>query len=205
MQIIELLTSDIHIDSDEQITLLNKLKDMSQGTFYLLENLLNWSRSQRSEITYAPRLFIINELVTESISLLSGTAGQKSIEIQFECQANYSVYADYDMINLVFRNLLSNAIKFTRQGGLIRIRIYEQDDYILTEIADNGVGISRDVADKLFTKNQFHSTYGTNNEKGTDLGLALCKDFVQRNNGTIGVESTSGKGSKFTFTVPANK
>nr|WP_319999805.1 sensor histidine kinase [uncultured Draconibacterium sp.] len=109
------------------------------------------------------------------------------------------------MINLVFCNLLSNAIKFTRQGGLIRIRIYEQDDYILTEIADNGVGISRDVADKLFTKNQFHSTYGTNNEKGTDLGLALCKDFVQRNNGTIGVESTSGKGSKFTFIVSANK
>ncbi len=205
MQVIELLTSDIHIDSDEQITLLNQLKDMSQGTFYLLENLLNWSRSQRSEITYAPRLFIINELVNESISLLSATAGQKSIEIQFECQANYSVYADFDMINLIFRNLLSNAIKFTRQGGLIRIRIYEQKDYILTEITDNGIGISRDVADKLFTKNQFHSTYGTNNEKGTGLGLALCTDFVQRNNGTIGVESTPGKGSKFTFTVPANK
>lgn len=204
MQLVELLTSNIQIDPDKQTFLLNELKDMSQGTFYLLENLLNWSRSQRSEIVYAPRIFIINELINENISLLSGTASQKSIKIQFESQVNYSVYADYDMINLVFRNLLSNAIKFTRQEGLICISVFERDGYILTEIADNGVGMSRDMADKLFAENQFHSTYGTNNEKGTGLGLALCKDFVQKNNGTIWAESTLGRGSKFTFTVPTN-
>lgn len=204
MQIIELLTSDIQVNPDMQATLLYELKDMSKSTFYLLENLLNWSRSQRSEIVYNPRSIIVNELINENISLLSATAGQKSINIQFEVHTNFSVYADYDMINLVIRNLLSNAIKFTRIGGLIKINIFEQDDFVQTEIADNGVGMSQEMVDKLFTENQFHSTYGTNNEKGTGLGLVLCKDFVQRNNGTIKVESTLGEGSKFIFTIPIN-
>jgi PAS domain S-box-containing protein len=203
MQIIELLTSDIQVNPDMQINLLNDLKDMSKSTFYLLENLLNWSRSQRSDIVYNPRSIILNELINENISLLSATAGQKSIHIQFESQAKYAAYADYDMINLVIRNLLSNAIKFTRTGGLIMIHISEKESFIETDIVDNGIGMSQKIADKLFENNQFHTTYGTNNEKGSGLGLVLCKDFVERNSGTIRVESILGKGSKFTFTVPA--
>ena len=203
MQIIELLTSDIQVTPDIQNNLLNDLKDMSKSTFYLLENLLNWSRSQRSDIVYNPRPIIINELINENISLLSAAAGQKSIHIQFECKAKYAAYADYDMINLVVRNLLSNAIKFTRTGGLIIIHISEKGDFIETDIIDNGIGMPQEIADKIFVNNQFHTTYGTNNEKGSGLGLVLCKDFVARNGGTIRVESTLDKGSKFTFTVPA--
>jgi len=203
MQIIELLTSDIEVNPDMQAALLYELKDMSKNTFYLLENLLNWSRSQRSEIVYNPRSIIINELINENVSLLSVTAGQKSINIKFEVHINFSIYADYDMINLVIRNLLSNAIKFTRIGGLIEIKLSEKNGFVETEITDNGVGMSQEMVDKLFTENQFHSTYGTNNEKGTGLGLVLCKDFIRRNNGSIRVESTLEKGSKFIFTVPS--
>ncbi|MDD2612875.1 MAG: PAS domain S-box protein [Bacteroidales bacterium] len=202
MQIIELLTSDLQVNPDMQADLLNELKDMSKNTFYLLENLLNWSRSQRSDIVYNPRSIIINELINDNISLLSPAAGQKSIRIQFESQAKQAVFADFDMINLVIRNLLSNAIKFTRTGGLITITISEKNGFIETTVEDNGVGIPQEIADKLFTDNQFHTTYGTNNEKGSGLGLVLCKDFVRRNGGSISVESILEKGSKFIFTVP---
>jgi len=202
MQVIELLTSDIEITQDVQDSLLLELKDMSKNTFYLLENLLNWSRSQRSEIVYNPRFIIVNELIKENILLLTNTARQKSITLQFEADANYSAYVDYDMINLVIRNILSNGIKFTRSKGLIVIHISEQNGFVEVEITDNGVGMSQDVADKLFTDNNFHSTYGTGNEKGSGLGLVLCKDFVQRNGGFIKVESVLDKGSRFIFTLP---
>jgi PAS domain S-box-containing protein len=203
MQIIELLTSDLQVNPDMQADLLNELKDMSKNTFYLLENLLNWSRSQRSDIVYNPRSIIINELINDNISLLSPAARQKSIRIQFESQAKQAIYVDFDMINLVIRNLLSNAIKFTRTGGLITITISEKNDFIETVVEDNGVGMPQEIADKLFTDNQFHTTYGTNDEKGSGLGLVLCKDFVQRNGGSISVESILKKGSKFKFTMPA--
>jgi len=202
MQVIELLTSDIQITPDVQDSLLLELKDMSKNTFYLLENLLSWSRSQRSEIVYNPRTIIVNELIKENISLLANAAGQKTITLQFETKANYSAYADYDMVNLVVRNLLSNGIKFTRVGGLIVIHISDRKEFIEVEIADNGVGMSQEVADKLFTDNNFHSTYGTGNEKGSGLGLVLCKDFVHRNGGSIRVESVQDKGSRFIFTLP---
>jgi len=204
MQIIELLTSDMEIAPDLRVSLLDELKSMSKNTFYLLENLLNWSRSQRSEIICSPKLIIINELIIQNISLLSTSASQKSIDIQFAEKTNYEVYADYDMINLVIRNLLSNAIKFTQSQGLITISISEQSEFLEVAIADNGVGMSQEIVDKLFIDNQFHSTYGTNREKGSGLGLVLCKDFVLRNGGQIRAESILGEGSKFIFTVPIN-
>lgn len=203
MQIIELLTSDVDISSDMKAELLNELKITSKNTFYLLENLLNWSRSQRSEIVCNPKPFIMNELIAQNILLLSVTASQKSIDIRFDEKTNYEVYADYDMINLVVRNLLSNAIKFTRTSGLITISLAKQDQSIEVTVADNGVGMPEDIVSSLFMHNEFRSTYGTNNEKGSGLGLVLCKDFVSRNKGTIRVESTQGKGSRFIFTVPS--
>jgi len=203
MQIIELLTSDMEVDPSMQVNLLNELKDMSKSTFYLLENLLNWSRSQRSDIVFNPRSFIINDLIHENTSLLAAAAGQKSIRIQFDIQTKFAAYADYDMINLVIRNLLSNAIKFTRTGGLILITIAQKEHFIETTFTDNGIGMSQEKSDNLFANNQFHSTSGTNGEKGSGLGLVLCKDFVLRNGGSIRVESTLEKGSTFTFTIPA--
>ena len=204
MQIIELLTDDMDLTPDLQASLLNELKGMSKNTFYLLENLLNWSRSQRSEIVCNPKSIIVNELITQNISLLSVEARQKSIDIKFEEKATYEAYADYDMINLVVRNLLSNAIKFTRQQGQITISLSKQSGFVEVAVADNGVGMSQETIDDLFVDDQFHTTYGTNQEKGSGLGLVLCGNFVSRNGGTIRVESKLGEGSQFIFTVPTN-
>ncbi len=204
MQIIELLTDDTTITSELRNSFLSELKVMSKNTYYLLENLLNWSRSQRNEIVCSPKIVILNELIIQNISLLSIEASKKSIEIQFEGKMNYEVYVDYDMINLVIRNLLSNAIKFTRPQGVITINLSQQSDFVEVTVADNGLGMSKDIADHLFVDNNFHSTQGTNNEKGSGLGLVLCKDFVTRNGGTIRVESQLGVGSKFIFSVPLN-
>ena len=204
MQTIELLTDEMDLTPDLQASLLNELKETSKNTFHLLENLLNWSRSQQNEIVCNSKSININELIAQNISLHSAMASKKSIGIQFDENVNYKVYADYDMINLVVRNLLSNAIKFTREQGQITISISEQSGFIEVVVADNGVGMSQETVDNLFVENQLHSTYGTNNEKGSGLGLLLCQNFVSRNGGTIKVESTLGEGSKFFFTLPIN-
>ena len=138
------------------------------------------------------------------MSLLSVEASKKSIEMQFNEKVNYEVYVDYDMINLVVRNLLSNAIKFTRPQGLITITLSQLNDFVEVMVEDNGVGMSQEIAKNLFVDNKFRSTYGTNKEKGSGLGLVLCKDFVVRNGGTIRVESLLDAGSKFIFSVPQN-
>lgn len=206
MQMIELLTgNDVVIAPDMQNELLNELKVTSKNTFYLLENLLNWSRSQRSEIVYHPQLFVLNEVIVQNVSLLSTMAGQKFIDIHFENKTDNKVYADYDMINLVVRNLLSNAIKFTRLHGRITINLRQQDEYIEVLIADNGVGMSSEVVANLFTDKKFRSTYGTSNEKGSGLGLVLCHDFVLRNGGSLRAESVLGEGSRFIFTIPLHE
>jgi len=204
MQTIELLTDEMDLTPDLQASLLNELKETSKNTFHLLENLLNWSRSQQNEIVCNSKSININELIAQNISLHSAMASKKSIGIQFDENVNYKVYADYDMINLVVRNLLSNAIKFTREQGQITISISEQSGFIEVVVADNGVGMSQETVDNLFVENQLHSTYGTNNEKGSGLGLLLCQNFVSRNGGAIRVESTLGEGSKFIFTLPIN-
>jgi PAS domain S-box-containing protein len=203
MQIIELLTSGMQIEPEMQVSLLEELKNMSKNTFYLLENLLNWSRSQRSEIEYAPRAILINDLIAENLSLLSVTASQKEIEVRFNEDHYFNAFADYNMINLVIRNLLSNAVKFTPRGGTVDIYLAEEEHFVQVTVKDSGVGMSPDIVEKLFTKDHYHSTYGTNNEKGSGLGLMLCKDFISRNGGKIRVESEVGKGSSFIFTLPA--
>ncbi|WP_321479051.1 PAS domain S-box protein [uncultured Bacteroides sp.] len=203
MQIIELLTSDVTIEPSMQTSLLHELKTMSKNTFYLLENLLNWSRAQRSEIEYAPQPILINDLVSENRSLLLGSATQKGIEMHFNENHYYHAYADYNMVNLVIRNLLSNAIKFSSRGGVIDVLLARKESFVEVTVKDSGVGMTPDVVAKLFTKNHYHSTYGTDNEKGSGLGLMLCQDFVSRNGGKLRVESEPSKGSSFIFTLPA--
>ena len=202
MQVIELLTSDVEIAPEMQAELLNELKSMSRNTYYLLENLLNWSRSQRSEIEYAPRMILVNDVVTENISLLKGTALQKDIILKFDTEVYVNAFADYNMVNLILRNLLSNAIKFTPQGGVIEVLLTHDDEWVAVTVKDSGVGMSQEVVEKLFERDHYHSTYGTNNEKGSGLGLMLCSDFVKRNGGSLRVESQLGKGSSFIFTLP---
>jgi len=175
------------------------------NTFKLLENLLEWSRLQAGGITFTPTRICIGSLVKENIRLLKEIANQKEINRETDLGSSY-VFADKEMINSVVRNLLINSFKFSFRNGSVTIsekyRIEKSKGYIELSIADTGTGIPREKIEKLFGTEENFTTSGTENEKGTGLGLILCKEFVEKNGGKIWAESVEGKGSTFRFTIP---
>ena len=180
--------------------------DIYQSTnniFRLLENLLEWSKSQTGRLTFAPVETEFYRILENSTSVLRPLADQKKIELTFNCSDDLKVYADPLMIETVLRNLINNAIKFTPKNGLIEIGVQQIDDKVRINISDNGVGISEVDVENLFHIDSKVKRKGTNNEDGSGLGLILCKEFVNKNNGRLWVESTIGKGSSFNFTIPA--
>ena len=172
--------------------------------FDLLQNLLEWARTQTGTIAWKPTNTTLTDLFESSIELVLPAAQNKSIEIVNLTESkSFSVYADKNMLQTVIRNLLSNAIKFTPHFGQIFLTASVYHEFIQVCIQDNGIGIHQDDLAKLFRIDVNHSTKGTDNEEGTGLGLILCKEFIERNGGMIWVESQAGKGSKFYFTIPA--
>jgi signal transduction histidine kinase len=196
-----------HTDSlsKEEITLLAKDLDKSlKNLFALLENLLEWSRSQTGNIEFKPEPFDFQTLLELNRELLNAQAQNKKINIINASTGNVTVHAHKHSVNTVVRNLISNAIKFTPEGGTITLDVKQEKELVTVSIADNGVGMSQVVMEKLFRIDTKHSTRGTADEKGTGLGLILCKEFIEKNGGTIWVESQEGKGSVFYFTLGAN-
>jgi signal transduction histidine kinase len=137
--------------------------------------------------------------------MLTGSAQIKGIGIKSNLQSNIFVYADYNMLLTILRNLITNAIKFSKEGDSITLDVIEKDDSITVKVIDTGVGIKSEDLNKLFRLDENLKTEGTANETGTGLGLILCKEFVEKNNGTIWVESVLGKGSSFSFTLQKGK
>lgn len=170
----------------------------------LLENLLQWSGSQSGKIECRPRQFDLYILTKENTGYLIENARKKNIGLLLEIPEKTFVYADETMIKSVFRNLVGNAVKFTKPGGTVKIYITrdEKDDFIVTSVQDTGIGIPEDKLDKLFKIGENYITHGTAKERGTGLGLILCKEFVEKNNGEIRVKSQRGKGSLFEFSLP---
>jgi PAS domain S-box-containing protein len=168
-------------------------------TSNLIENLLFWSKSQLKGETINPQAFDVNEIINERIEYYIATAAEKNIRIINTIQSSF-VFADKDMVQLIIRNLISNAIKFSKAGDTITISGTPQNNILCINIADTGVGMSKESIDKLF-KSDIFSTRGTSNELGTGLGLLLCKEFIEKNGGTFHVESELGKGSTFSFTL----
>lgn len=144
----------------------------------------------------------VESLVSDNIALLSEAAEKKSIKIISRIQENTLVWSDVNQIDIVIRNLISNALKFTPNDGMITIASEERKSDWLITVKDTGIGMSKQVQDKLFVKTTNFTTYGTNNEKGTGLGLSLCKEMVENNNGQIWVESAPNRGTSFFFTLP---
>lgn len=173
-----------------------------ENTIDLLENLLVWASAQIKGIPIHVQKLNIHTLSQENINLLSGTAHQKNIALCNAVTEDTTAYGDIDMINLVIRNLISNAIKFTDEGGSIVLSSHLQNNQCVITVKDNGIGISSENLSKLFNQHAHPTTKGTANEKGTGLGLILCKDFVERNGGTIWAESYKNEGSTFCFTLP---
>jgi signal transduction histidine kinase len=170
----------------------------------LLENILHWSRSQLKGFGIKKEIFNLRNLIINEINYHLPGATLKKIAIIHDVFPGEMVYADILMLQIVMRNILNNAIKFCNENCEILITAtYQKNGLMLICIKDNGIGIAQDMLDKLFTEENI-STRGTANEKGTGLGLMVCKDFMKRNDGDITVESIEGKGSKFCITVPVS-
>ncbi|MBN1415147.1 MAG: PAS domain-containing protein [Bacteroidales bacterium] len=202
----ELLTKEYETMDDQQKRgLLELINVSSEGAFNLLENLLQWARTQTDKIKYNPENIDINEIITSTFNLLSITAEKKRVKLKNALGTKTMVYADKNMINTVIRNLISNAVKFTRNGGEVSIDAVSRGNMIEISITDTGVGIHKENLDKLFRIDMYHSTNGTSGETGTGLGLIICKEFVEKHGGRIKVVSEEKKGSTFSFTLPKKK
>ncbi|HEY9488458.1 MAG TPA: tetratricopeptide repeat-containing sensor histidine kinase [Chryseosolibacter sp.] len=189
--------------SKEEIQLLAKDLDKSvKNLLTLLENLLEWSRSQTGSIDFSGEVFDLQELLENNKNLLGPQARNKQISIELDPSEACFVKLHKQSINTVIRNLIANAIKFTPEGGAIRAAIKREGNRLNVVVSDNGVGMTNDVVENLFRLDSKHSTRGTANEKGTGLGLILCREYVEKNGGKISVQSTVGKGSVFAFSFP---
>lgn len=199
----EFLVEDIDtLEKDETKLFAEKIHEAAQSVFSLLENLLQWSRIQSGKIPYNPITFNITNKIDQVVNLLANNAAVKKINVSNQCPANFSVYADEDMLFSVIQNLLSNAIKFTMDGGIIVFKSAVLENEIEISVTDSGVGIKESDLKKLFHLETHLTTAGTKDEKGSGLGLLLCKEMIERNNGKMRVESTCGIGTTFTFTLP---
>ena len=178
------------------------IQQSSHRAMGLLMNLMEWSQSQTGRMNFSPVNFELVELINEAVLLLNDSAVQKSITISKNLPPSLLFYADKAMLSTVFRNLISNAIKFTKSGGNIVISASENKNELTISVKDSGVGISKDRIEKLFRLDGSYSTSGTNNEKGTGLGLILCREFVEKHSGKIWAESEDRIGSTFYFTIP---
>jgi signal transduction histidine kinase len=193
-----------HADSlsKEEIQMLAKDLDKSlKNLFALLENLLEWSRSQTGNIEFKPEVFDLSSVLNENKELLTAQAQNKKIDLVNSVFDKTLVNANKNSVNTVVRNLISNAIKFTPEAGKIELRVQPNGTEVTVSVADNGVGMSQEIMDKLFRIDTKHTTKGTADEKGTGLGLILCKEFIEKNGGRIWVESEIGKGSVFRFSL----
>ncbi len=179
--------------------LINKA---AQSTYTLLEDLLTWARTQSGKLPFEPQYLNLAAIFYSALDTLKLNAQSKNITINYLAERSIEVFADVNMLQTVLRNLLSNAIKFTRTGDNIEVYAEVNQKTVTIIVSDNGIGMEQKNVVKLFDITQKYTSAGTANEKGTGLGLLLCKDFVEKHGGKIWVESEVGKGSDFKFSLP---
>ena len=197
-----LCSSYTELDDETKLELIKDIQHSAKLNFNLLEKMLEWSMSQSDQIPYKPQNLDLHSIINESSSFASYQANKKNIKIKNKASENTSVFADENMLTSVIRNLISNAIKFTPENGEIQIKTEYLDSEVKISIKDNGVGMSKDSIEKLFRTDAKVQTSGTSDEKGTGLGLLICKEFVDKHKGHIWVESEQGSGSEFIMTFP---
>lgn len=192
-------------DKHQTKVFIGELNKLSQTTFNLLENLLDWSSTQMGDISFMPKSVDLNLIVDENIELIKRRLDQNNITLKLDVEKNSFALADENMVKTIIRNLLSNAVKFTPPNGKIEISSYSNEEYIHCVVKDSGVGIQNKDLKKLFKIDQHHTTLGLNNEKGSGLGLILCKEFVEKNGGEIKITSNTNEGTTIEFTLKKYK
>ncbi|HUW07657.1 MAG TPA: PAS domain-containing sensor histidine kinase [Williamwhitmania sp.] len=194
-----------NIDNYDKYTIKSQVKiinETAKSTFGLLEDTLLWARAQSGKLPFNPQKVNFLDICSEVVESLKRAADAKNINIKQFAEENFTLFADVEMLKTVLRNLISNAIKFTNSGGDITLYAVSSGGEVVINVSDNGVGIKPAEIANLFDTSTFSSTTGTAGEKGTGLGLLLCKDFVEKNSGHIWVESEEGRGTIFKFTMP---
>lgn len=190
---------------DQIINTVTSIHKSARSAYGLLQNLLEWARSQTSSLEFKPTDFSIRHLTEEAIFPLMATSEKKKITIDIDIDSKIGVYGDENMIKTVIRNLVSNALKFTHSGGNIFITSKAEEKFCTVQVRDTGIGIEKDKIPLLFRIDKHYTRRGTSGETGTSLGLILCKEFVEKNGGEIGVNSVEKKGTEFFFTVPLSE
>jgi signal transduction histidine kinase len=180
---------------------IGELNKLSLTTFNLLENLLDWSSTQMGDIDFSPKPIDLELIIKENIELVNRKVNSKNIRLITNIKKDTVAFADENMIKTVIRNLLSNAVKFTPENGKIEIAAITNKDVINCSVKDSGIGIKKEDQKKLFRIDTHHTTPGLSNEKGSGLGLILCKEFIEKNGGEIQVTSEPQKGTTIAFTL----
>jgi len=190
------------VESEKYLGIINS---SAKNTLNLLDNLLNWAKSQTGQIAFKPKKIILASIISETLELSQAIAIGKGISLAHKEPDDMEAYADKNMLKIVLRNLISNAIKFTKSGGNISVLAKTNQNHVEIAISDNGIGMNEETINKLFSIETNKTTIGTENETGSGLGLILCKELVEKQGGKIWVESELGKGSVFKFSLPMNK
>jgi len=201
-QMLEFANNEKDIPADQRNTIYNEVERLSESTYHLLQNLLLWSKNQLENMEPVIRKFDMNKVILENIELLRHISANKDISIIYEPKLGLYCQADLRMIDTVIRNLISNAVKFTQTGGEIKIYCDNAGMNLLVRISDNGVGMSKDVQNNLFKFNGSVTNTGTGGEKGTGLGLYLCKEFIEENNGSLIIHSHENVGTEVIVSLP---
>lgn len=187
----------------EMYELLTMANQTTEDVFSLLDNLLKWTKSQIGKLKVVYQDINMYEVVESAIEIFTMVAGLKKIHVKFaSTKEQIDVCADIDMVKTVIRNLISNAIKFSNEGGEVLVKLEEKDGFAIVSVEDNGCGIDEENQKKLLHTDTHFSTFGTNNEEGSGLGLLLCQNFVLKNGGKLWFTSEKNKGSVFSFSIP---
>lgn len=198
-----ILLRDINtLKNDEIVRFIEAVNKGAKQAFKLLENLLEWARTQTGHIEFKPISINVNDIIKDVINESQSFADSKSIMIENKAESDISIKADNNMLDTILRNLVNNSIKFTESKGKISLNAYKTQEGVLFEVIDTGIGMSEELSSKLFKIEEKITNPGTNNEAGTGLGLLICKEFVDLHNGKIWVESKKGEGSAFKFLIP---
>ncbi len=192
-------------DNEQKAYMANLLYDNSKKLYSFLENLLTWARVQRGETIYEPDVVNFKKIVSEIFSIFKLKADEKEISLENKVDENIEVFIDENMIKTILRNLISNALNFTKDRGSVKIFSEKRDDEVVITIEDSGVGISKENQQKLLRIDKKYIGTNIDGEKGTGLGLILCKEFIEKHDKEIWIESELGKGSRFNFTLPVPK